>query len=78
METIMTTRKLSKIGNSVGFTLPKEQLVRLGLAEGDTVYVTETAGGLLLSPYDPEFARQSEAAESILKRYRNAFRELAK
>lgn len=74
----MTTRKLAKIGNSLGFTLPKEQLARLGLAEGDTVYVTETADGLLLSPYDPEFARQAEAAESILKRYRNAFRELAK
>lgn len=74
----MTTRKLTKIGNSVGFTVPKEQLDRLGLAEGDTIYVSETADGLLISPYDPEFERQTKAAESILKRYRNAFRELAK
>ena len=74
----MTSRKLTKIGNSLGFTLPKEQLARLGLAEGDTVYVSETPDGLLLSPYDPEFERQTAAAESILKRYRNAFRELAK
>ena len=27
---------------------------------------------------DAEFARQTEAAEAILERYRNAFRELAK
>lgn len=74
----MTTRKLTKVGNSLGFTLPKEQLSRLGLSEGDTVYVSETPDGLLLSPYDPEFERQTETAESILKRYRNAFRELAK
>ncbi len=74
----MTQRKLTKIGNSLGFTLPKEQLARLGMAEGDPVYVTETPEGLLLSPYDPDFARQTEAAESILRRYRNAFRELAK
>ncbi len=74
----MTTRKLTKVGNSLGFTLPKEQLDRLGLAEGDTIYVSETADGLLLSPYDPEFERQTKAAESILKRYRNAFRQLAK
>ena len=74
----MTTRKLSKVGNSLGFTLPAAQLARLGLAEGDTVYVSETPDGLLLSPYDSEFARQAKAAESILKRYRNAFRELAK
>jgi len=74
----MTQRKLTKIGNSLGFTLPKEQLARLGMAEGDAVYVSETPEGLLLSPYDPDFARQTEAAESILRRYRNAFRELAK
>lgn len=74
----MTTRKLTKIGNSLGFTLPKEQLARLGLGEGDAVYVSETPDGLLLSPYDPEFERQTKAAESILRRYRNAFRELAK
>ena len=74
----MTQRKIAKIGNSLGFTLPKEQLARLGLAEGDAVYVSETPEGLLISPYDPDFARQSEAAESILRRYRNAFRELAK
>ena len=74
----MTTRKLTKIGNSLGFTLPKEQLARLGLGEGDAVYVSETPDGLLLSPYDPEFERQAKAAESVLRRYRNAFRELAK
>jgi putative addiction module antidote len=74
----MTTRKLTKIGNSLGFTLPKEQLARLGLSEGDAVYVSETRDGLLLSPYDPEFEQQTKAAESVLRRYRNAFRELAK
>jgi putative addiction module antidote len=74
----MVTRKLTKIGNSLGFTLPKDTLDRFNLREGDTVFVHETPAGIELTPYDPEFERQMEAAESILRRYRNAFRALAK
>jgi hypothetical protein len=35
-------------------------------------------GGYRLSPHDPEFQRQLEAAEEGMRAYRNTLRELAK
>lgn len=71
--------KLRKIGNSVGVVLPKEALAHLNVEEGDTICVTEGPGGTLrMSPADPEVARQLEKARDIVRRYRNALRELAK
>ena len=45
----MTALKLTQIGNSVGVILPKEVLARLKLVKGDTVYVTDTPGGVALT-----------------------------
>lgn len=71
--------KTRKVGNSVGLILPKEALARMNLQEGESVYLSETAdGGFRITPHDPEFNRQMEAAESVIRRYRNALRELAK
>jgi putative addiction module antidote len=70
--------KIRKIGNSLGATFPKEVLDKLQVAEGDTVYVTETPDGVQLTAYDPEFESVMEAADEVTRRYRNALRELAK
>jgi putative addiction module antidote len=71
--------KLRKIGNSVGILLPKEALACLKATDGDTVTLTDEAdGSLRLRSSDPEFVRQMELAEDIIKRYRNTLRELAK
>jgi putative addiction module antidote len=71
--------KLRKVGNSVGVVLPKEALAHLNVQEGDTVCVTDAADGALrVSATDPAFTRQMEVARSVMRRYRNAFRELAK
>lgn len=71
--------KTRKVGNSVGFILPKEALAKMNLNEGDSVYLSESAdGGFKITPFNPEFHEQMEAAESIIHRYRNALRELAK
>lgn len=71
--------KLRKVGNSVGVVLPKEALAHLKVDEGDTVCLTEAAdGSLRMSPAKVEFTRQMEAAQKIIKRYRNTLRELAK
>lgn len=71
--------KLRKIGNSVGIVLPKEVLTRLQVQEGDTVCVTEAADGTVrLTPATAEFTRQMASAQKIVRRYRNALRELAK
>jgi len=74
----MSTLKLIKIGNSVGAIFSKELLTRLGANEGDSVHVTDAPDGLRLTPYDPEFAEQMELVGQIMKRRRNALRELAK
>jgi putative addiction module antidote len=71
--------KLRKVGNSVGVVLPKELLAHLNVEEGDTLCVTDAADGTLrVSATDPAFTRQMKAAHDIMRRYRNALRELAK
>ncbi|OFW18793.1 MAG: AbrB family transcriptional regulator [Acidobacteria bacterium RIFCSPLOWO2_02_FULL_65_29] len=71
--------KLRKIGNSVGIVLPREALTHLNVGEGDTVCVTDAAGGSLrLSPGTAESRRQLEAAQNVIRFYRNALRELSK
>jgi putative addiction module antidote len=72
-----TTTKIIAIGNSFGIILPKETLERLNLAKGDTLYVRESEAGLQISPYDEEFGAKMEAAESVIRRYRDAFKKLA-
>ena len=69
---------LRKIGTSTGVILPKAELDRLHLQEGDQLYLIETPNGLELTPYDPEFEAQMKSAEKVLKKYRNTLRELAK
>jgi len=58
--------------------LPKDTLARLKIAAGDTVYLTESADGLRLTPYDPDFGAQITVAEMVLERRRAALRELGK
>lgn len=70
--------KLSKIGNSVGLVLSKEARDRMKVATGDIIYLTETPEGYTLTPYDPDFATQMDAARNIMKRRRGALHELAK
>lgn len=74
----MTALKLTQIGNSVGVILPKEVLARLKLEKGDTVFVTDSADGIKLTPYSAEFETQMEAAREVMKRRRHVLRELAK
>ena len=70
--------KIRKVGNSAGVTLPKELLSRLNVAEGDELIVTEDKDGYRITPYDPQFERAMKAFERTRRKYRNAFRELAK
>lgn len=74
----MTSLKINRIGNSVGVILPKEVLAKLRVQEGDMLYLTEAPDGYRVTPHDPEFARQMEVAEQVMRRRRDALRELAK
>jgi putative addiction module antidote len=67
-----------KVGNSLGVILPIEAAKLLRVEEGDTLFLTEAPGGYRISPYDPDFETTITIAEDVMKRYRNALRELAK
>lgn len=73
----MTALTIRKIGNSEGVIFPKEILARLHVGEGDQVFVTETPGGITLRSYNPEFEKQMNVAEDIMRRYRNTLKKLA-
>jgi putative addiction module antidote len=73
----MATLKITTVGNSVGVVLPREILDRLRVQKGDSLYVLETPRGIELTPYDPEFAQQMDAAESVMREDRDALRKLA-
>lgn len=74
----MAALKLTQIGNSVGVILPKEVLARLKVEKGDSLYLSDAANGILLSPYSAEFEAQMTAARQVMKKRRNVLRELAK
>ncbi len=74
----MSALKLTQIGNSVGVILPKETLARLNLEKGDSLFLSDSANGINLSPYDPVFDAQMTEARRIMKKRRDVLRELAK
>ena len=47
------------------------------MRKGDSLYLSETADGIELSPYDPDFD-QGSRPRAVMRRYRNALRKLAK
>lgn len=71
--------KVRKIGNSLGIVLPKEALEAMHVEEGSALYITRGANNSLNLMTDrPGFAEHMKIAQDIMKRYRNALRELAK
>jgi putative addiction module antidote len=71
--------KVRRIGDSLGVVLPKEALQALKVKEGATLYLTEAPeSSLRVTPERPGFEAKAKAAQSLMHRYRNALRELAK
>ena len=70
--------RVTQIGNLLGVVLPKEIVERLGIGRRQQLSLSETANGIELSPFDPEFEEQMRMAEDIMDRYRDTLRELAK
>ncbi len=70
--------KVTSVGNSMGILLPKEALSKMKATKGDTLYLVEGPEGYTLTPYQQDFDSQMDAAEEIMKRYKNTLRELAK
>jgi len=71
--------KVRRIGNSLGILLPKEALQAMKVGEGATLYLTEAPEcSLRITPERLGFKEKAEIAESLMQRYRNALRELAR
>jgi putative addiction module antidote len=67
-----------QMGGSVGTTLPREMAERFQLEPGDRLFAIDTEEGILLTPYDPEFAAGFAAYRRGAKKYRNALAALAR
>ncbi len=67
-----------RIGNSYGVILPKAELDKLGVVEGDKLFIVRTPDGLRLTPYDPDFAKVMEATREYMRDHRDALKDLAK
>ncbi|MBK7050696.1 MAG: AbrB/MazE/SpoVT family DNA-binding domain-containing protein [Rhodoferax sp.] len=74
----MTALKFTQIGNSVGLIFPKEVMARMKVEKGDTVFLTEAANGVTLTPYDPELEEQLKLGREFMREYRDTFHQLAK
>ena len=72
------TLKIRKVGNSLGLILSQSILKSLNLEEGDELFLVQTPEGLMLTPFDPDFAEAISDARNFMKSHRNAFNELAK
>ena len=70
--------KIRKVGGSAGVILPKDLLDGFNLQVGDELSLTTSENGFELSPYDEDFARRVRAFERSRRKFRNAYRELAK
>lgn len=73
--------KLTKIGNSLGVTIPKEELEALGLKQGDELLVRRRGSLLELIPVElrPKLRAEVQGAvDRTLAKYTPALEELAK
>ena len=75
---VADTVTVRRIGNSYGVILPKAELDKLGVVEGDKLFIVRTPDGLRLTPYDPDFAKVMEATREYMRDHRDALKELAK
>jgi putative addiction module antidote len=73
----MTTLKLAALGNATCAVLPAEMLTRLNVSLGDTLYVTETANGYLITAQDPASEEALAAGRALMQRYPETFKALA-
>jgi putative addiction module antidote len=70
--------KLRKVGGSLGIIIPKDEIDRMHLKEGDELFGLPDGGGLRLQAFDPSFQRKLKAFENTRRQFRNALHELAK
>jgi len=70
--------KVTTIGRSAGIVLPQEFLTRLKVGKGDTLFLTESSEGYLITAQDPDVRQQMELAEQVMRQRRVVLDRLAK
>ena len=73
----MIQLRLTTIGSSTGVVLPKAALERMRVKKGDTLFLTETPEGFLITPYNSDVARQLEVAEEVMREDRDVLKAFA-
>ncbi|MFZ1978426.1 MAG: AbrB/MazE/SpoVT family DNA-binding domain-containing protein [Bacteroidota bacterium] len=74
----MLKTAVRRVGNSLGITLPRTVVANYHLNEGDELHLIETEEGVVLTPFNPEFAEWVKAFEHTNRRFRNTLKALAK
>ena len=64
--------------SDLGVVLPKEALARLRVDQGDALFLTEAPDGYRITLYDEQLGAQLTEMRSVMRKRRNALRELAK
>jgi putative addiction module antidote len=72
-----TAVKITTIGNSVGIVLPKEVLNRLHVEKGDMLYLTDSPGGVQLTPYNASLAGKLDVFQQVMRENRDVLKKLA-
>ena len=70
--------KLRVIGKATALVLPKNALQHLNVKKNDFVDVVEVPGGYLLTPSDPDVAKQVKLGLKFMREYQRTLRTLAK
>lgn len=73
--------KITKVGNSLGVTLPKDELASLGLAQGDEVLIRRRGSVLEIVPVEirPRLRpKLQQAVDRTVAKFGPALDELAK
>jgi putative addiction module antidote len=71
--------KVTTVGASMGFILPKAAAERLKVRKGDQLYLTEAPdGSYRITAYNPTFERQMRLAEDIMHQDKDLLHLLAK
>jgi putative addiction module antidote len=58
-------RKIRRVGNSLGITLPSDMLKNIGIEEGDSVYVS-SEGNKIVIRNDPGDDQEDEFKQKVI------------
>jgi putative addiction module antidote len=74
----MIALKVMKIGEAAAVILPEEALELLKAQEGDTLFLTESPAGAILTSGEDSVEHDLRLAREVMDEFAGALRELAK